>query len=242
MSSLRITGIQMMVSPKLEENLPKILDYIIHSDADIVLFPEMALTGYHKDFSDRATREAWERIAAACRQSYTMALVGTGCREEGATYIQTRIFDDEGEVLGTHEKIVPTQSDRSFCQPGHELRVFTWRELQFGCLICNDMWVTPGCGPYPDPRLSYHLAKKGASVIFHSVNSGTDADYIPYHESNLVLRARESKVYIFTANAASADGPVNCASGVVSPDGEWLIQCPREGEHVYAFDLDPEEL
>lgn len=237
MATIRVSGVQMPVSPKLEDNLPKILSYILSSDADFVLFPEMSLTGYHGKFSDKAVRSAWRQIAAACRQSYVTALVGTGCREDGQTYIQTRIFSDEGKVLGTHEKIIPTSGDREFCVPGTELRVFTHRGIRFGCLICNDLWVTPGCGPYPDPRLTYQLGKKGVQVIFHSVNSGSTAIHTPYHESNLVLRALESKVYICTANAASADGPVNCATGVVSPQGKWLVQCPRLGEQTYTYDL-----
>ncbi len=238
MATVRVTGVQMLVSAKLEENLPRILTHILSSDADFVLFPEMSLTGYHGQFSDKAVRAAWRQIAAACRQAYVTALIGTGCRDEGVTYIQTRIFSDEGKVLGTHEKIIPTSGDREFCSPGSELRVFSHRGIRFGCLICNDLWVTPGCGPYPDPRLTYQLGKKGAQVIFHSVNSGSSAIHTPFHESNLVLRALESKIYICTANAVASDGPVNCPTGVVSPEGKWLVQCPRLGEQTYTYDLE----
>ena len=238
MSAIRVTGVQMPVSNKLDDNLPKILEYITKSDADYILFPEMSLTGYHGDFGDKAVETAWQQIAAACRQYYVTALIGTGCREDGETYIQTRIITHMGGLLGTHEKLVPTIGDRKFCQPGSELRTFVHHGMTFGCLICNDMWVTPGCGPYPDPRLSYQLGKRGAQIIFHGVNSGASQIHTPYHESNLVLRAIESQVYICTANAVSPDGPVNCLTGVVSPEGEWLTHCPREGEHAYTFDIE----
>jgi len=237
MATIRITGVQMSVSAKLEDNLPKIIGHIAESDADFILFPEMSLTGYHGEFSDRATRAAWHQIATACRQSYVTALIGTGCKDDEATYIQTRVVTDEGELLGTHEKLVPTSGDRKFCRPGEELRVFSYRGVTFGCLICNDMWVTPGCGPYPDPRLSFQLGQQGAQVIFHAVNSGSSQVHTAFHESNLKLRAMESKLYVCTANAA-ADGPVNCLTGVMSPEGEWLEKCPREGEHAYTVDLE----
>ncbi len=237
MPTIRVSGVQMAVSPSLDDNLPKVLEYIKNSDADVVVFPEMSLTGYHGDFSDAAARAAWRQVASACRQYYRMAIVGTGCKEEGSVYIQLRIYDDTGELLGTHEKIVPTASDRQWCQPGHELRTFTYRGVTFGCLICNDMWVTPGCGPYPDPRLSYHLGRRGAQVIFHAISSGSTAIHTPYHESNLALRAREAGTYIVTANATDGKGPVNCASGVVSPQGEWLVKSPRESERTYAWDI-----
>ncbi len=237
MASIRVSGVQMCVSESLEENLPRVLEYIKTSDADIVLFPEMSLTGYHGQFSDKAARAAWRQVAAACRQYYRTAIIGTGCAEGGATYIQSRIYTDTGELLGTHEKIVPTSGDRQFCQPGHELRVFTHRGITFGCLICNDLWVTPGCGPYPDPRLAYHLGQKGVQVIFHAINSGASAIHLPYHESNLALRALENRIHIVTANAALKGASVNCSSGVMSPQGEWLVRCPREGEHVHNCDL-----
>jgi predicted amidohydrolase len=230
----------MQVSLKLADNVEKILHHIRKGAADFILFPEMSLTGYHGDFGDGAARKAWHEIAATCRQHYVTALIGTGCRNDGTTHIQTRIYGDNGELLGTHEKLVPTLSDRKFCKPGEELRVFTHKGLTFGCLIGNDLWVTPGCGPYPDPRLSYQLGKQGVRAIFHSLHSGSNANLLPYHESNLALRAAESKVYIFTANAADGKGAVNAATGVVSPEGKWLVHCPREGEHTYTYDLELE--
>ena len=203
-----------------------------------MLFPEMSLTGYNDGFSDARTQEAWRQIATACRQSYTTAIIGTGARDNGHSYIQSRIYKDDGELLGTHEKLVPTELDREWCRPGEALQVFEHFGITFGCLICNDLWVTPGCGPYPDPRLSYQLGQKGAQVIFHSVNSGSSQIHLPYHDSNLRLRAMESKCYIVTANAAPADGPANAPSGVVSPEGEWLVQSPLDGEHTFSYDLD----
>lgn len=238
MATIRVRGVQMVVSSKLEENLPKILEHIKAGDADYVLFPEMSLTGYHGDFSAKAVQAAWRQIAAACRQAYVTALVGTGCKTEEGVHIQTRILGKSGRLVGTHEKLVPTQGDREFCRPGEELRVFENEGLTFGCLICNDLWVTPGCGPYPDPRLCYQLGKKGANVIFHSVNSGTSAVHTQYHHANLVLRAMESKVYIATANAANSRKAINCQSGVVSPEGEWVAKCPRTGEHSYTCDIE----
>lgn len=237
MKTIRVSGVQMYVSPKLDDNLPKILDHIKKTDADFILFPEMSLTGYHGTFSDKAVHAAWRQIAAACRQAYKTALVGTGCKEDGHIFIQTRIFGPAGEVIGTHEKLVPSSGDREFCRPGEELRTFQHLDVTFGCLICNDLWVTPGCGPYPDPRLCYHLGKKGAQVVFHAINSGSSAVHTPYHESNLALRAMESKFHVVTANAADPKGPVNAATGVVSPKGHWLVQCPREGEQSYSLDI-----
>ena len=122
MANLRVTGIQMVVGQAKSKNLPKILEAIKGSDCDFILFPEMSLTGYNNGFSTTRTEEAWKQIAAACRQSYVTAVVGTGVRPNGYVNIQSRIFSDEGSVLGSQEKLVPTESDRVWCRPGDELR------------------------------------------------------------------------------------------------------------------------
>ena len=39
MATIRVEGIQMQVSTKLDENLPKVLESIRRTDADFILFP-----------------------------------------------------------------------------------------------------------------------------------------------------------------------------------------------------------
>jgi len=238
MATIRMCVVQMQVGASSKENLPKILEYIAKNDCDFIVFPEMSLTGFKEDFSDARTAEAWRQIAAACRQHYVNAIIGTGARAENHTFIQSRIYADDGELLGTHEKLVPTADDRKHFWPGSELRTFRRKGISFGCLIGNDFWVAPGQGPYPDMRLSHQLGERGAQVIFLSAHTGSDPHYAEYHEVNLKLRAMESKCYIVSANAANGDAPLNAPSGVLSPEGEWLVRCPPTGEHCYTHDLE----
>ncbi len=238
MAVLRIRGIQMHVADSKKENFTKIIENIQKGDCDIIVFPEMSLTGYNNNFSDTRTIEAWKQIASACKKAYITAIIGTGARVDENTYIQARIYSDEGKLLGTQEKLVPTEEDRKWCRPGEELRLFKHKGVTFGCLLGNDFWVAPGFGPYPDPRLSYQLGKRGAQVIFHLANTGIDQTYLPYYDINLRLRARESKCYVVTVNAASEHGVINSPSGIMSPAGKWLVQCPLQGEQSFVYDLE----
>jgi hypothetical protein len=43
-------------------------------------------------------------------------------------------------------------------------------------------------------------------------------------------------LFIATANAAKPH-PVNCRSGIVSPDGTWLVSAPRRGRQFYSARL-----
>ncbi len=239
----RIAGVQMIVDSELDINLPKILEGIERAaddNADFVLFPEMALTGYHGKFNQARRDAALKAIRDACRQHKIAALVGAGDHQSDGTYVQVCVISDRSEIIGTYEKMVPTSGDRKWCKPGKELRTFEHKGLHFGCLICNDLWVTPGCGPYPDPRLAYQLGEKGVDVIFHAINSGSSARHIPYHESNVSLRAAESRIYIITVNAARHGEPVNCASGIMKPDGTWQLAADRLGEQFFISNIEVE--
>ena len=238
MATLRIMGIQMTVGPTKAQNLPRILTHIERSDCDLIIFPEMALTGHNSDLSDTRTAEAWRSIAHHCRTHYKGVIFGTGARSDGHGYVQARIYGDDGELLGTQEKLVPSEAERQWCRPGAELRTFEFRGVTFGILIGNDLWVTPGLGPYHDPRLSYNLAQKGVDVIIHLNDSGVDPNYSAWHESNLALRAREAKRPILTVNAAHADTPLNCPSGVVGASGAWQVKCAATNEQRFEFELD----
>ena len=240
-STYRIYGVQMNVDHSIDANAPKVMHYIkeaVAAEADFVLFPEMALTGYHGDFSQSARDDAMVMIQSQCANLGLCALVGVGDKRDGETFNSVFVIDDEGAVIGCHDKIMATDGDRKWCTPGEALRTFKHKGLHFGCLICNDLWVTPGCGPYPDPRLTYQLGQKGAQVVFHAINSGSSAIHIPYYESNLALRAREGSFYIATANAARGEEPVNCRSGVVQPDGTWLTEVDRVGEQTYVAHIE----
>lgn len=240
MATIRVAGIQMAVSQKLSENLEKIITHIEKNDCDFMLFPQMSLTGNLNEITGAPIAAAWRQIAAACRLAYVTAIIGAGARIEEATCIQSRIYSDMGVLLGTHEMLVPTQAERAYASPGLELRTFQHRGVLFGCLIGNDLWVAPGMGPYPDPRLTLQLAKRGAQFIFHSANTGADPRYAAYYDSNLTLRAAEANAYIFTANAAVPAGELNIPSGAIAPDGAWLKKVPRTGEHRYTIDIEIE--
>ena len=95
-----------------------------------------------------------------------------------------------------------------------------------------------------DAHLARQLADSGARVVFLSVNSGQSegedlALHRAFHESNLQLRARSSKLWVVVANAADPLGQraVNCSSGVLGPDGRWVVQSDPKGEHFFAHTI-----
>ena len=235
----RLMGVQMRVTETIGENLARILGFIHKAGeckADFVLFPEMALTDSKGKFKQKECAEALAQIARLCARENVCAIVGTRYRAAAGCYIQSRIYGRSGVLIGAHNKMMLTMLNRRWSLPGRALNVFKYKKLCFGCLICNDLWVTPEHSYLPDARLVCQLARKGARLIFHSIKTGSDPFYRAYHESNLLLRARAGNLYIATANVAAAEG-VNTPSGVVTPEGKWLVQAKRKGEQYYLADI-----
>jgi len=124
------------------------------------------------------------------------------------------------------------------------LRVFSFKGITIGGLICNDLWANPTCTPYPDCHLSQQLSQMGARIIFHAVNGWRDnSDYCRFyqknfHESNLIMRAAAGKLWIVSVDSAfPEDFPVSSPGGIISPTGKWVERVPDTGERYFCLDV-----
>ena len=236
----RVAGAQVYVTRDIAANaatIVKAIQWAGDQQADFLVFPEMTLTGYWGGFEQKARDAALKDVLAAVKKARVAILLGTGHKQGGDGYIQVRAYTEKARLIGTHEKTIPTDGDMSWCTRGWGPRVFKHKKLMFGCLICNDFWVTPGCGTLPDMNLPGWLAFLGAEVIFHSIYSGKSGKHFWFHSGMLERRARENGLFVVTANAAQQKG-VNAPSGVIGPDGKWLVKAKLRGEQMYVQDIE----
>jgi predicted amidohydrolase len=238
----RATLAQILITAKVAENLKRMraaFEQARKDKAGWILFPEGALSGYHAAFDPKEVEEGFREVRQLCKEAGVVGLIPTSWKEDaGKPHNQIRIVDRNGELVGRYSKTCLTYGDaKQFAGGGFPL-VHSAGGLKFGTLICNDLWVTPGYTDGPNPHLTLQQARAGAQAIFHAVNSGTDARFRAYHESNLALRAAEAKCPIVVVNAASATAEINCASGVVGAY-EYARMLPRQGEAVETLEFTP---
>ena len=236
----RFAGAQIRQTRDIRRNGRKIIKQIERAGkerVDFLVFPEMALTGYHGEFDMAERNGALVEIVAAVKEARVAILLGTGDELRGRRTIQVRAYSKKGRLIGTHDKTIPTDNDMKWCTRGWGPRVYEHEGLVFGCLICNDFWANPQCRELPDVNLPAWLAFLGAEVIFHSICSGSGEADFPFHMGMLDRRARENGLYVVTANAAF-DKPVNAPSGVIGPDGKWIVQVDRAGEGMYVQEIE----
>lgn len=236
----RITLAQIRVGRDVDDNLPRIRAAFAQAKkdkAEWIMFPEGALSGYHDNYDQAKVAAARTEVMGLCRDARVIAVLGTCWKVNGQTTNEIQIIDADGKLAGRYSKHCLTYGDAKHFTVGDTPLVHQVNGLTVGTLICNDLWVTPGFTDGPNPHLSLQQARAGAQVIFHAVNSGTNAKYREYHESNLKVRSAEAKCPIVIVNAA-ADEPINCASGVVV-DFEYVKALPTKGEVVETVTFQP---
>lgn len=254
---IRVAGAQMAVTRDVDANLAvleRAVEYAAAEKADVLLTPEGSLSGYFADFDAPRTAAALVRITAAARKARLALALGTCFQEpeDGKRYDQLRFYDSEGRYLGFHAKVLLCRRMADPASKGEidsfgtrPLRTFELNQITVGGLICNDLWANPEWTPQADPHLTRELAGKGVRVIFQSVNSGlAQGEELDlnrhYHEANLRLRARASRLWIVVADAANAEGRLahQCPSGVVDPGGNWAFRVAAPGERFFTYTIE----
>jgi NAD+ synthase (glutamine-hydrolysing) len=142
----------------MEGNTQKIiqtLDRARAKEADIVLFPELALCGYppedlllHPSFIDAQEKYLEKVIHASAR---LMVLVGVVRRNpakgEKPIFNSAAIIHD-GKLLGYEDKrLLPTYDvfdERRYFEPGTETHIWELKGKKIGVLICEDIWQHAG--------------------------------------------------------------------------------------------------
>ncbi len=210
--------------------------------ADLVLLPELAVTGYPpEDLLLRpgfvhAARDSLERIAAETQG--IVALVGVPLHD-GVLYNACAICVD-GEIAGWAKKWhLPNYGvfdEKRYFSPGGELAVVDVADTRVGITICEDMWV-------PGPPTT-DLAAAGAELIVNLSASPFHVGRPQEREAIFSARARESGVRVALCNAVGGQDELifDGHSLFIGSDGAVLARAPGFEETLLVVDLErPEE-
>jgi predicted amidohydrolase len=202
--------------------------------ADLVVFPELYLSGYALHHAAGDSARSPEHVAALAT-SGPAALVGF--HEPGHS---SAAYVEHGVVVHVHRKLYlvdypPFREDALF-EPGGELRAFDTPLGRFAILVCNDAW---------QPFLPFLAVCDRAEVLLVPACS---SDVVP--EAEGVWRAltrhtaRLHQCYVVFVNRVGAEPGFAFWGGshVVAPTGEVVAEAPRLEEALLLVDLDLEEV
>ncbi len=130
------------------ERITAIVGHARELGADLVLLPELAITGYPpRDLlHQEGFVEAAERAGASLAAHSQGITVIVGCPTGGSAarcYNSLLVFRDGAEIARYHKRLLPTydifDEDRYFF-PGDEACVIEVAGLRVGLSICEDLW------------------------------------------------------------------------------------------------------
>lgn len=240
--ALRLAVLQTdAVLEDIAANAAAIADAAAGDAADLILTPELSLTGYSLEAASAAlarTLLPGEAIAGAEPLAGVAGPLVVGLPERtplGHPHNAAAVLH-AGAIRSVHRKrYLPTygmfDEARHFA-PGENIDLYRtdggWR---VGVLICEDLW---------HPALAYLLALAGADVIAvlaaapgRGVWHGGAAGPFTSWEGWIRLARATAQihgVYLALANRAGVEGPVTFAGGslIVAPDGRLLAQAGAE--------------
>ncbi|MDR5683855.1 MAG: NAD+ synthase [Armatimonadota bacterium] len=242
MRTLRVAMAQINpVVGDLEGNTRRIVERIGHArsaGAHVVLFPELAVTGYppedlllKPDFVE-ANLRAMQEIARHARD--VVAVVGFADRRNHL--YNAAAVCAEGRIAGVyHKRLLPNYGvfdEKRYFAPGEVAPVFHLGRVPVGVNICEDIW-------FPDGPCALQ-ARAGALVVFNINGS-------PYHrgkwrerEEMLRTRARDCGVVVCYLNMVGGQDELvfDGASVVFDAQGRLLVRGPQFEEALILCDID----
>ena len=204
--------------------------------ADLVVFPELYLSGYALHGVDADTARRAESVAAIVGDARTAALVGFHERAQAAPGHSSAVYVEAGEVVHVQRKLYlvdypPFREDELFA-PGDALRAFDTGVGRLAVLICNDAW---------QPVLPFLAVQDGARLLLMpSCSSSAVPEAEAYWRDLTRFYARMLECYVVFVNRVGVEGRFAFWGGshVVDPLGETVAAAPRHDEAILFAELD----
>jgi NAD+ synthase (glutamine-hydrolysing) len=228
----------------LEGNRERILSWLREAKeaaADIVLFPELAITGYPpEDLLLRPSfiRAAERSLAEVAREARgIVAFVGTPHLERDL-YNACAVCAG-GEVKAIYRKrFLPNYGvfdEHRYFAPGRDLFLLEHGDVLVGPTVCEDIWQP---GP---PATDLSLA--GAQLIVNISASPFHVGKEREREQMLQTRARDNVCFVAFVNAVGAQDELvfDGHSVVLDDEGEVLARAPGFEEALLVVDVEPQE-
>jgi len=238
----------------LRGNFEKIIqsyERLAAAGAELVITPELAITGYPPQdlvFKSRFVTETLEILEELHRRiGKTALLVGFVDRNEG----RGRPFHNAAALLvrgepirKAHKSLLPTydvfDEDRYF-QPAAQVKPFELNGKKIGVTICEDIW-TEHYLPHPlyDCEPTRSLIEQGAEIILNLSASPFTLHKPAIRYEMVATLARTYKRPIFYCNAVGGNDQLifDGNSIALNASGGLIAQLPAFREHEQIVDTD----
>ncbi len=221
-------------------NVERLFEFVTRraEPVDLLVLPEMALTGYafrtQEELGRIANAEYTARtLDAAMKLSRlfggaSIVLGYPEATEEG--FFNSAMLAGPDGLLGNYQKTHLFGMEKQLFLPGRTgFRVFSVHGCQVGIMICFDWFF---------PESTRTLALRGAEIIAHPANL-----VMPYCQRAMFARALENSVYTITANRCGMEMHqkelrFTGESVIYGPRGNILASAPKDADHIAVIEID----
>ena len=237
-----------------EYNLNKMLKAIETAKtqaADIVVFGELAVTGYPPrdflEFSDfiNQSEAAINELAKAAKG--IAVVVGAPCRNplpEGKDLYNSAYFLYEGQILQQqHKALLPTYDvfdEYRYFEPASEFKTVTFKGKKIALSICEDIWNVGNENPLYTICPLDEMRDENPDFILNLSASPFNYEHAQNREHTLKANVARYKVPMFYVNHVGSQTEIIFDGGsvVMSPDGNSFDEMPYFEECIRTYDLD----
>jgi len=242
MTSMKIAFVvQNAVAGAYEQNLQSTLKFITDAKkqgAQMVVFPEMNLTGYLtgpeiKTICRGIDPGIIDLFSTLAHHQQILILTGLAEKSDNAIYASHLVFHPDRQYT-VYRKIHTAPFEKKYFTPGDQQVLFDCNGFRFGVQLCYD-------AHFPELSLAMALQNVDIIVMPHASPRGTPQEKCQSWMRHLTARAFDNGVYIAACNQtgdnlAGLNFPGLCL--VIGPDGNAVYQStdPAEGIHMVQFE------
>ncbi|PIV24601.1 MAG: NAD+ synthase, partial [Deltaproteobacteria bacterium CG03_land_8_20_14_0_80_45_14] len=228
----------------IEGNTRKILGYIAKGKrmgADLLAFPEMAVTGYPPEdllLMPKFIEANLKAVKTIAKATSSITVVVGFVNKDGDIFNSAALLHD-GKLIDVYSKIyLPNygvfDEDRYF-QRGKENFIFTLKSTPIGLSICEDLW-------YPGDPIRTQTLYGGAELIVNISSSPYHAGKCAFREKMISTRASDNAAIVAYCNLVGGQDELVFDGGSLIFDqrGELMVRGRQFEEDLILSDLDME--
>lgn len=201
----------------------------IHKNIDLLIFPEMTLTGFtmnSKNYAEEIDGIGMTYFLNLAFKNKVNIVAGIIEKYEDVNYNSAFHFDEKGLIKAVYRKIHPfsyAEEDKNY-KAGNEIVISKIDKYKMGLTICYDLRF---------PELYRLYAKEKVDVIINIAN--WPVKRIDHWKTLLKARAIENQCFIIGVNRVGND-PFNQYNGFTSiydPMGNAIVTVENKEEIIY---------
>lgn len=211
LSAIQINNIDAESIIERNKNIDLAIDLInsIPQETDLVLLPELSVTGYSEAtfeqldiIAEQKEGKSFERFAEIAKKKNSFVSYGyTEVDDQQKYYISQNVINRNGELVDTYRKMhlahFGDSMEKDYFTEGKHLVSFTIEKQEsiynIGIIICYDMRF---------PELTRKLAlQKNIDLLLHPVAFAKDHSFPSWHHF-IITRALENQIYLMSLNRA----------------------------------------